>query len=126
MMIKYLPQILLAACIGLSSGCVVMNKNYATAVKTERTDGDIPVYTSEPALRTYQEITHYEAIGSNVTSFDRVLTRIRQQARRDGCQALVKVKFYRQPLGAGRHPSTFPKIEAVGIRFTDRADLANN
>jgi hypothetical protein len=104
-----------------------MHKEYGSKGATaKRTESEIPVYTAEPQTRSYQEMAHYEAVGSNITSFDRVLARIKNQARRDGCQALVKVKFYRQPIGSGRKPATFPKIQAIGIRFTDREDLANN
>lgn len=122
---KFLPQVLVAVCIMLCCSCVVMHKDYEAEATAKRIEGIIPVYTSEPALRSYQELAHYEAVGSNVTSFKKVLARITRQARRDGCEALVHVKFYRQPIGAGRKPSTFPKIEAVGVRFTDRGELAN-
>lgn len=123
---KFLQNLVLAVCIGMCCSCVVMHKNYEAEATAKRTEGIIPVYTAEPELRNYEEVAHYEAVGSNVTSFKKVLARVRRQARKDGCEALVKVKFYRQPIGAGRKPATFPKVEATGVRFTDRNGLANN
>ena len=124
---KILPQLLMAVCVCMCCSCVVMQKEYESQASTaKRTETEIPIYTAEPQLRSYEEMAHYEAVGSNITSFNRVLARVKKQARRDGCEALVKVKFYRQPIGAGRRPATFPKIVAVGVRFTDRGELANN
>lgn len=116
---------LLAVC--LCGGCVIINKSSeARQASVQRIREDIPVFTAKPALREYKEISHYEAIGSNISSFDRVLTRIKSQARRDGCEALVKVRFYRQTIGRGARAATFPTIEAVGIRYAERNGLANN
>ncbi len=117
--------LLFFACLG--SGCVVINKSSeAQQVSIQRIKEDIPVFTAEPTMREYEEISHYEAIGSNISSFDRVLVRIKSQARRDGCEALVKVRFYRQTIGRGARAATFPTIEAVGIRYAKQNGLANN
>ncbi len=122
---KILYSILIGQGLWCSS-CVMLHKNYQSEQHAQRTKTDIPIFTQEPELRTYEEVSHYEAVGSNITSFDRVLARIKNQAKRDGCEALVRVKFYRQPIGSGVKPTSFPTIEAVGIRFVERNKLANN
>lgn len=122
---KILHGILVVQLVWCSS-CVMMHKNYPGEKQKERTKTDIPVFTQEPTLRSYEEVSHYEAVGSNITSFDRVLARIKHQAKRDGCQALVRVKFFRQPIGTGVKSTYFPTIQAVGIRFVESDKMANN
>jgi hypothetical protein len=80
---------------------------------------EIHVFVTQPTSRAFQETMRYEAIGSNISSFEQVLKRVKCRARKDGCEALVQVKFYRQIYGNGKIGSSFPKIEAVGIRYTD-------
>jgi hypothetical protein len=82
-------------------------------------ESEIHVYVFQPTFRSYQETVKYEAIGSNISSFDQVLNRVKNRARKDGCEALVQVKFYRQPYGNGKLGSSFPKIEAIGVRYTE-------
>jgi hypothetical protein len=103
------------------TSCVKVQRNCQPALQNPQPDHDteISVYTSQPTFRSFRETVKYEAIGSNITSFERVLERIKSQARRDGCEALVHVKFYKQPIGSGRFSSAFPKIEAVGVVFED-------
>ena len=82
-------------------------------------DSRISVYVFKPAFRSYQETVKYEAIGSNISSFDQVLNKVKSRARKDGCEALVQVKFYRQAYGNGKLGSSFPKIEAIGVKYTE-------
>lgn len=104
-----------------ATSCVKVQSNCHPKVQTPRpdTDNEIGVYTSQPTFRSFRETVKYEAIGSNITSFERVLERVKNQARRDGCEALVNVRFYKQPIGSGRFSSAFPKVEAVGVVFED-------
>ncbi len=101
------------------TSCVRVHRSCDPTLTAPKKDREISVYTSQPAFRGYRETVRYEAIGSNITSFDRVLSRIKSQAKRDGCEALVNVKFYKQPIGNGRFSSAFPKIEATGVIFED-------
>jgi predicted amidophosphoribosyltransferase len=107
--------------ISMCSSCVQVRRCEVVEAqaKLASQEKEVAIYTTEPIHRDYQETFKYEAIGSNITSFDKVLERIKSQARRDGCQALVHVKFYRHQLGTRKYGSSFPKIEATGIRFTD-------
>ena len=82
-------------------------------------DNDINVYVFQPTFRSFQETVKYEAIGSNISSFDQVLNKVKSRARKDGCEALVQVKFYRQAYGNGKLGSSFPKIEAIGVKYTE-------
>lgn len=82
-------------------------------------ESQINVYVFTPAFRSYQETVKYEAIGSNISSFDQVLNKVKSRARKDGCEALVQVKFYRQAYGNGKLGSSFPKIEAIGVKYTE-------
>lgn len=102
-----------------TTACVKIQSNCHTQVQTPRTETEIGVYTSQPTFRSFRETAKYEAIGSNITSFERVLERVKNQARRDGCEALVNVRFSKQPIGSGRFSSAFPKVEAVGVVFED-------
>ena len=109
------------ALLASATSCVKVQRNCQPSPQNSHPDADteISVYTSQPTFRSFRETVKYEAIGSNITSFERVLERIKDQARRDGCEALVNVKFYKQPIGNGRFSSAFPKIEAVGVVFED-------
>ena len=112
----FLP--LTAVLIVFSNGCVVLRQDRPTQTAARHTGGEIPLFaTAPPDLRDYQELTRYEAVGSNITSFNRVLTRLKRRAERDGCDALVKIRFYRQALGSGKRAASFPTVEAVGIRY---------
>jgi hypothetical protein len=120
--------IVLAGLVGLCCSCVQIQKaekispviplQEAKIADTE-TDSDINVYVFKPAFRSYQETVIYEAIGSNISSFDQVLNKVKSRARKDGCEALVQVKFYRQAYGNGKLGSSFPKIEAIGVKYTE-------
>jgi hypothetical protein len=117
--------VLLTLLISFCTSCVQIQRSdkiqpvvEAEELKSKDSD-DIHVFVFKPTFRTYQETVRYEAIGSNISSFDQVLNRIKSRARKDGCEALVQVKFYRQVYGNGRLGSSFPKIEAVGVRYTD-------
>jgi hypothetical protein len=111
--------LLMAAIVVFTNGCVVLRQDQQTPQNTaaRRTEGEIPLFSTPPDLRDYRELTRYEAVGSNITSFNRVLTRLKRRAERDGCDALVKVRFYRQAIGTGRRAASFPTVEAVGIRY---------
>jgi hypothetical protein len=85
----------------------------------EDSDSQIQVYVFQPTFRSFQETVKYEAIGSNISSFDQVLNKVKSRARKDGCEALVQVKFYRQAYGNGKLGSSFPKIEAIGVKYTE-------
>ncbi len=102
-----------------ATSCVRVQRSCDPELKNPKKETEISVYTTQPIFRSYRETVRYEAIGSNITSFDRVLARIKNQAKRDGCEALVNVKFYKQPIGTGRFNSSFPKIEATGVIFED-------
>lgn len=112
----------------LCSSCVqvIRNDNLTKApveVAEAKIDRDrdraINVFVTEPKFRGYEQTMVYEAIGSNVSSFDQVLNHIKNRARRDGCEALVQVKFYRQLHGSGKLGTSFPKVEAIGIRYVE-------
>jgi hypothetical protein len=120
--------IVLAGLIGLCCSCVQIQKAekispvipLQEAKMTDNdSDSDINVYVFKPAFRSYQETVIYEAIGSNISSFDQVLNKVKSRARKDGCEALVQVKFYRQAYGNGKLGSSFPKIEAIGVKYTE-------
>lgn len=116
---------MLGLCLALLSSCVQIQRSeniIPQAQKAEEHNSyneEIHVFVTQPTARAYQETMRYEAIGSNISSFEQVLNRVKQRARKDGCEALVQVKFYRQIYGNGKLGSSFPKIEAVGIRYTD-------
>jgi hypothetical protein len=107
------------ALLASATSCVKVQSNCHPHVQTPRTENEIGVYTTQPTFRSFRETVKYEAIGSNITSFERVLERVKNQARRDGCEALVNVRFSKQPIGSGRFSSAFPKVEAVGVVFED-------
>jgi hypothetical protein len=106
------------ALLASATSCVKIQSNCHPQLQT-RTENEIGVYTTQPTFRSFRETVKYEAIGSNITSFERVLERVKNQARRDGCEALVNVRFSKQPIGNGRFSSAFPKVEAVGVVFED-------
>jgi hypothetical protein len=117
--------ILFSALLSICTSCVQIQRSdkiqpvvQAEEFKSKDSD-DIHVFVFKPTFRTYQETVKYEAIGSNISSFDQVLNKIKSRAKKDGCEALVQVKFYRQLYGNGKLGSSFPKIEAIGVRYTD-------
>lgn len=117
---------LLVMFVCILSSCVQMQRTEnivpQVVVKQEEKpsyNDEIHVFVTQPAFRDYQETMRYEAIGSNISSFEQVLNRVKSRARKDGCEALVQVKFYRQIYGNGKLGSSFPKVEAIGIRYTD-------
>ncbi len=116
---------LLASVLIICCSCVQIQRTAKIQQETpelqadSNRESDIEVFVFQPNFRSYQETVKYEAIGSNISSFDQVLNRVKSRARKDGCEALVQVKFYRQPYGNGKLGSSFPKIEAIGVRYTE-------
>ncbi len=119
------PQIsIVTVLLGLCCSCVQIQKaeKISPVVPLQEAsidDDQINVYVFQPAFRSYQETVKYEAIGSNISSFDQVLNKVKTRARKDGCEALVHVRFYRQAYGSGKLGSTFPKVEAIGVKYTE-------
>lgn len=114
--------------IGLCCSCVQIQKAdkispvvpvQQASISDDDADSQIHVYVFQPTFRSFQETVKYEAIGSNISSFDQVLNKVKSRARKDGCEALVQVKFYRQAYGNGKLGSSFPKIEAIGVKYTE-------
>jgi hypothetical protein len=119
---------LLAGLIGLCCSCVQIQKAekirpvvplQEAKILDDDSESNINVYVFQPTFRSFQETVKYEAIGSNISSFDQVLNKVKSRARKDGCEALVQVKFYRQAYGSGKLGSSFPKIEAIGVKYTE-------
>jgi hypothetical protein len=119
---------LLAGLIGLCCSCVQIQKAEKISpvvplqeakIQDDDSESNINVYVFQPTFRSFQETVKYEAIGSNISSFDQVLNKVKSRARKDGCEALVQVKFYRQAYGNGKLGSSFPKIEAIGVKYTE-------
>lgn len=119
------PQVSLTiVLLGLCCSCVQIQKaeKITPVVPLQQAsidDDQINVYVFQPTFRSYQETVKYEAIGSNISSFDQVLNKVKSRARKDGCEALVQVRFYRQAYGSGKLGSSFPKIEAIGVKYTE-------
>jgi hypothetical protein len=116
--------ILFVALLTSFSACVQLQRSEKIVLQQqpEETNNyidEINVFVTQPTSRSYQETMRYEAIGSNISSCHHVLKRVKKRARKDGCEALVQVKFYRQIYGNGKLGSSFPKVEAIGIRYTD-------
>jgi hypothetical protein len=117
--------ILFVALISSLSSCVQLQRSEKIVsqqqLEEEKSNyiSEVHVFVTQPTSRAYQETMRYEAIGSNISSFEHVLRRVKNRARKDGCEALVQVKFYRQIYGNGKLGSSFPKVEAIGIRYTD-------
>jgi hypothetical protein len=117
--------ILFVALISSISSCVQLQRSEKIVVQQQLEEeksnyiNEVHVFVTQPTSRAYQETMRYEAIGSNISSFEQVLKRVKHRARKDGCEALVQVKFYRQIYGNGKLGSSFPKVEAIGIRYTD-------
>jgi hypothetical protein len=115
-----LKPFLFIGLVCFSSACMRMKSTGVTAKKAPAeyvADEEIEVFVSKPVNRHFQEAMHYEIIGSNLVSYDRLLNRVKSQARKDGCEALVQVKFYKQQYS--KIGSAFPAIEAVGVRYVD-------
>jgi hypothetical protein len=117
--------ILFVAFISSLSACVQLQRSEKIVLHHQSEEeksnyiNEVHVFVTQPTSRAYQETMRYEAIGSNISSFQHVLKRLKNRARKDGCEALVQVKFYRQNYGNGKLGSSFPKVEAIGIRYTD-------
>lgn len=98
-----------------STACMRMQSSGTANKAIPEEDEEIEVYISQPENKTYQEAMRYAIVGSNLITFERLLNRVKDQARKDGCEALVQVKFYKQQYS--KIGSSFPAIEAVGVRF---------
>ncbi|QHT70114.1 hypothetical protein GXP67_27440 [Rhodocytophaga rosea] len=117
-------SILFVALISSLCSCVQLQRSEEIVSQQQLEEesnyiNEVHVFVTQPTARAYQETMRYEAIGSNISSFEHVLKRVKKRARKDGCEALVQVKFYRQMFGNGKLGSSFPKVEAIGIRYTD-------
>src|SRR3712207_3816818 len=84
----------LSSCVQLQRSEKIVSQQQLEEEKSNYIS-EVHVFVTQPTSRAYQETMRYEAIGSNISSFDHVLKRVKNRARRDGCEALVQVKFYR-------------------------------
>ena len=78
-----LLSIYTTSCVQIQRSDKIQPVVQAEEFKSKDSD-DIHVFVFKPTFRTYQETVRYEAIGSNISSFDQVLNKIKSRAKKDG------------------------------------------
>jgi hypothetical protein len=72
---------------------------------------DMPVYVTQMPTQSYKELSYIEASGSIFHTKEKLLNKLKEQARKENADALVQVRFC--------YIGWIPLVEGVAVKFSE-------